>query len=62
MHVVLFYCGTLTQEGAMTARQVTFTDRVSLPAIGQRTWHTDGDSNRHRDGVSALQVELDLGP
>ncbi|WP_441545964.1 aldo/keto reductase [Citrobacter freundii] len=45
----------------MTAKQVTFTDQVSLPAIGQGTWYMGEDPSRRRDEVSALQAGLDLG-
>ncbi|HGE7135576.1 TPA: aldo/keto reductase [Citrobacter freundii] len=45
----------------MTAKQVTFTDQVSLPAIGQGTWYMGEDLSRRRDEVSALQAGLDLG-
>lgn len=45
----------------MTAKQVTFTNQVSLPAIGQGTWYMGEDPSRRRDEVSALQAGLDLG-
>ncbi|MRF59323.1 aldo/keto reductase [Citrobacter portucalensis] len=45
----------------MTAKQVTFTNQVSLPAIGQGTWYMGEDPCRRRDEVSALQAGLDLG-
>ena len=45
----------------MTAKQVTFTNQVSLPAIGQGTWYMGEDPSRRRDEVSALQTGLDLG-
>lgn len=45
----------------MTAKQVTFTNQVSLPAIGQGTWYMGRDPSRRRDEVSALQAGLDLG-
>ena len=61
MSVVLLYCGALTQEGAMTAKQVMFTEQVSLPAIGQGTWYMGEDSARRRDEVAALRAGLDLG-
>ena len=44
----------------MTAKQVTFTNQVSLPAIGQGTWYMGEDPSRRRDEVSALQAGLDL--
>ena len=45
----------------MTAKQVTFTNQVSLPAIGQGTWNMGENPCRRRDEVSALQAGLDLG-
>ena len=45
----------------MTAKQVPFTNQVSLPAIGQGTWYMGEDPSRRRDEVSALQAGLDLG-
>lgn len=45
----------------MTAKHVTFTNQVSLPAIGQGTWYMGEDPSRRRDEVSALQAGLDLG-
>lgn len=45
----------------MTAKQVTFTNQVSLPAIGQGTWYMGEDPSRRRDEVSALQAGLDFG-
>lgn len=45
----------------MTAKQVMFTEQVSLPAIGQGTWYMGEDAGRRRDEVAALQAGLDLG-
>lgn len=45
----------------MTAKQVMFTEQVSLPAIGQGTWYMGEDSARRRDEVAALRAGLDLG-
>lgn len=45
----------------MTAKQVMFTEQVSLPAIGQGTWYMGEDSGRRRDEVAALRAGLDLG-
>lgn len=45
----------------MIAKQVMFTEQVSLPAIGQGTWYMGEDPGRRKDEVAALRAGLDLG-
>lgn len=42
-------------------KRITFTDSVSLPAIGQGTWYMGENSASRRQEVAALQAGLDCG-
>lgn len=43
------------------ARTVTFPSGVSVPALGQGTWHMAEDPARRSDEIAALRRGLDLG-